>query len=80
MANPHHRKKHKQHLQNFKHQQDAAGGNTTKQKSVTVLAVIGAVVGLAIGYMSSSGNLIWMAAGAVIFGGVGYYIGTKVDK
>ncbi len=79
MPKTHHRKAHKQHLQNFKHHaQDAAGGQ--KQKSVLVLAIIGAVVGLAIGYMSSAGQLLWMLAGAVIFGGVGYLIGKKVDK
>lgn len=80
MANPHHRKKHKQHLQNFKHQVERKNAGITKQKSAVVLMIIGAVVGLAIGYMSSSGHLVWMAVGAVVFGTVGYFVGKKVDK
>jgi hypothetical protein len=80
MANTHHRKTHKQHLQNFKQHGDGAAGKAAKQKSTSVLTIIGAVVGLAIGYMSSSGSLLWMGVGAVIFACLGYIIGKKVDK
>jgi Glycine zipper len=80
MARTHHRKAHKQHLQNFKQHSDNTSGRSAKQKSATVLTVIGAVVGIAIGYMSSSGQLLWMGVGAIVFGAMGYLIGKKIDK
>jgi Flp pilus assembly protein TadB len=80
MARTHHRKAHKQHLQNFKQHGDNTSGRSAKQKSVTVLTVIGTVVGVAIGYMSAAGQLLWMGVGAIIFGAVGYIIGKKMDK
>jgi hypothetical protein len=80
MPRTHHRKGHKQHLQNFKHQQNDGDNVGGKKQASSVLIIIGAVIGLAIGYMSSSGQWLWMMAGAAIFGIVGFIIGNKIDK
>jgi hypothetical protein len=80
MPRTHHRKAHKQHLQNFKQWQADGDHLHGKKKISAVLATIGAVLGLAIGYMSTSGQWLWMMAGAAIFGIVGFIIGNKIDK
>ncbi len=80
MARSHHRKSHKQHLQQFKHKQDTGKIIKSKAKAAGVFAIIGVVVGLAIGYIASSASYVWMAVAAVAFGAAGYYVGQKVDN
>lgn len=80
MPRTHHRKAHKQYLQNFK-QRHTDGKHLHGKKTVsTVLATIGALLGLAIGYMSSSGKWIWMLIGAIVFGIVAYSVGKKMEQ
>lgn len=79
MANPHHRKKHKEHLRQFQHRGDMKT-ETSKGSGTSVFAIAGAAAGLAILYFATQGNLIWAAAGAVVGGVVGYLIGKSVDK
>jgi uncharacterized protein YcfJ len=78
MANPHHRKKHKEHLRQF--QKNRIGSTSTvKGKASNIFAVVGAVMGLAIAYFAS-GNLIWVAVGAVAGGLAGYFTGKNIDN
>jgi len=79
MARSHHRKGHKQHLQQFKHRGDSGTGKAVSKGS-SVFAVAGAVFGLAIGYMASSGSLLWIIVGLTLGGVTGYFIGKKVDE
>ena len=58
MARPHHRKGHKEHLKQF---QNRTAGNTgeskAKAKASSVFAVGGAIVGLAVLYFATQGDL-----------------------
>jgi uncharacterized protein YqgC (DUF456 family) len=79
MARSHHRKKHKEQLQQFKHKSDTAL-EKAKSKGSRVFAVTGAVLGLAIGYIASSGSYAWIAAGLVLGLLAGYFVGERIDK
>ena len=81
MANPHHRKKHKGHLKQF--QQRAAshtGESKEKASAGTVFAIAGAVVGIAVLYFATQGNLVWALGGGLVGGLIGFLIGRSVDK
>lgn len=80
MARSHHRKKHKQHLQNFRQSQENAAITNKQGKAAGVFAVAGIVLGIAIAYFAGPGNYIWLAVGSVIGGLGGYLIGRKIDK
>lgn len=79
MANPHHRKKHKEHLRQFQHRGDMQT-EKAKGSGTTVFAIVGATAGLAILYFATQGNFLWAIAGAVVGGGIGYLIGKNIDK
>ncbi|HEU4861092.1 MAG TPA: hypothetical protein VFT15_14695 [Chitinophagaceae bacterium] len=81
MANPHHRKKHKEHLRQF--QQRAAsntGESKARAKASSVFAVGGAVTGMAILYFATQGDFIWALGGGVVGTAVGYLIGKNIDR
>lgn len=81
MANPHHRKKHKEHLRQFQQRTAAQTGESKEKASAsTVFAVTGAVVGIAVLYFATQGNFIWAIGGGVLGGLIGYLIGKGVDK
>lgn len=81
MANPHHRKKHKEHLKHFQNRAAAGTGESKeKAKASSVFAVGGAIAGLAVLYFATQGNFIWALGGAVVGGLIGYLIGKNVDK
>jgi F0F1-type ATP synthase assembly protein I len=79
MARSHHRKKHKAHLQQFKHSQDTSIPKA-KGKAAYVFLIIGAIVGLLIGYFASDTAVGWMGIGLVAGGLFGYIIGRRVDS
>ena len=79
MARSHHHKKHKAHLQQFKHSQDTAVPKA-KGKAAYVFLIIAAIVGLLIGYFASNGAVAWMGIGLAVGGLVGYLIGRRVDS
>ncbi len=80
MARSHHRKKHKQHLQQFKHSQDIAADTRKSKSSATwVFGIAGAILGFAVSYFAS-GALIWVAAGLIAGCMAGYLIGRKIDS
>jgi uncharacterized membrane protein YfcA len=79
MARSHHRKKHKEHLRQFK-QKDDSIAPSAKTKASGVFTIVGAVIGLAVGYLVSHNSLVWALTGLVAGVAVGYIIGRKADK
>lgn len=77
MANPHHRKKHKEHLKNFKHEQvhDAV---EKKSKPGYFLIILGALVGFGITYFASNQNMAVMAGGFFAGGALGYWASKQI--
>jgi len=81
MAISHHKKKHKQHLQQFKHSQEIAADKPKGKTSATwVFGIAGAVLGFAVSYFASSGEILWLVPGLVIGTVAGYFIGKKIDS
>lgn len=80
MARSHHRKNHKQHLQNFKQSQENAAITNKRGKASGTFAVAGIVLGVALAYFATTGNYIWMGVGLLVGGVAGYLIGRRIDK
>lgn len=78
MARSHHRKKHKEHLKQFRDHSETAA-KTNKGSTVVTLTIAGLLAGFGIGYIATDGNWIWMAAGTVVMGVAGYFLGHKID-
>ena len=79
MAKPHHRKKHKQHVQQFKHRGDFVTSKAKGKASYTFL-VVGLIVGSLIGYFAGNGAIGWMGIGLALGGAAGYFIGHRIDS
>jgi hypothetical protein len=79
MARSHHRKKHKEHVQQFKHRGDFVAAAKTKGKASWTFLIIGVIVGILLGYFASNGAVGWMAIGLAAGGAAGYFIGRRVD-
>ena len=80
MARSHHRKKHKQHLQQFKHSQEVVADKPKSKSSATwVFGIAGAILGFAVSYFAS-GAIVWVAAGLITGTAAGYFIGKKIDS
>ena len=79
MANPHHRKKHKEHLRQFK-QREEAKGNTAHTKASAVLGVVGAVFGFGVTYLAIGNNWTWIALATLVCTIIGYFIGRNLDR
>jgi NAD/NADP transhydrogenase beta subunit len=79
MARSHHRKKHKEQLRHFKHKEETTF-STPKSKAANIFALMGAIVGLAVGYFATDGTILWVVIGVVIGGIAGYLVGRKVDS
>jgi hypothetical protein len=77
MARSHHRKSHKDHLRQFQGQQKSAD---RKNRSAGTLAVIGIILGLALGYFGSGSDPVWIAGAGIAGGLAGYLIGRYLDK
>jgi hypothetical protein len=81
MARSHHRKKHKQHLQQFKQSQEITTDASRNRSSATwVFGIAGAILGFAVSYFASSGALLWLAIGLAAGSTAGYLIGRKIDR
>ena len=78
MARPHHRKKHKQHVQQFKHRGDFVTSKAKGKASYTFL-VVGLIVGSLVGYFAGNGAAAWMIIGLAIGAAAGYFIGYRID-
>jgi hypothetical protein len=79
MARSHHRKKHREHLRNFKQSHEGTASVKAKGKASGVFTFGGVAVGLLLGYLASNGSLVWAAAGLVIGGTAGYLLGRRID-
>ncbi len=79
MARSHHRKKHKEHLRNFKHNHEHTPAQVAKGKSVWLFTIAGAVVGLMISYFAVNGTIAWTLAGLLIGAAAGFFISKKLD-
>lgn len=81
MARSHHRKKHKTHVQQFRHSHDTSvSSEKAKGRAVSVFTVTGAALGFAIGYFATQGTMLWLVVGLLAGGALGYVIGRKVDS
>lgn len=80
MARSHHRKKHKEHLRQYQHTQEGVSVKAKKAKVSGTIAVVGAILGIAIGYFATDGVLTWIAGGAVAGGLVGWLVGRYLDR
>ena len=78
MANPHHRKKHKEHLKQFQ-QKQTNFSKEGKGSAKNIFAIAGAIIGLSITYFAT-GNLVWVIVGALAGGLGGYFVGNNIDK
>ena len=79
MARSHHRKKHKEHLRQFKHSQETTVGKV-KGKASSIFPIAGSVLGFAIGFFASNGGMLAMAIGLVIGAIAGWLLGRKIDQ
>ena len=80
MARSHHRKKHKQHLQQFKHSQETTKSSTKSKTSATwVFGIAGAILGFAIVFFATGSSLMWGAVGLIPGAAAGYLIGKKIE-
>ncbi len=68
------RRKHKHHTP------PAPGHTKAKAKTAVVIAIIGAIVGLAIAFFANNQSIIGMSAGTAIGAIVGYLFGNSLDK
>ena len=73
MARSHHRRKHK-------HFQPPPHTKKTKSGATSLLAIVGAVVGIATMYFANSENIILMVAGLLVGGLLGLLIGRRIDR
>ena len=80
MARSHHRKKHKEHLRQYQHNQEGSSSKSKKGKVTGTLAVVGTILGAAVGYFATDGVMMWIAFGAVAGGLAGYLTGRYFDK
>jgi uncharacterized membrane protein YfcA len=79
MARSHHRKKHKDHLRQFQRANSVTETAKGRVKATTLFTIVGAGVGFAITYFGSQNN-IWVIAGLVAGGAVGFMLGQRVDR
>jgi uncharacterized protein YcfJ len=80
MARSHHRKKHKEHLRQYQHSNEGGSAKSKKAKVSGTFAIVGIVLGAAIGYFVTDGNPVWIAFGAVSGGLAGYLAGRYFDR
>jgi hypothetical protein len=82
MARSHHRKKHKEHVKQFKNSHDTAVSASAAKSRASgkwVFALAGAVAGFVASYLATDGSFPWMAIATVVAGTVGYYAGMRID-
>jgi NAD/NADP transhydrogenase beta subunit len=79
MARSHHRKKHKEHLRQYKHKEETVV-TTATSKAAGVFAIVGAVIGLAVSYFASEGSALWIIIGLIAGAAAGYFVGRNVDN
>ena len=81
MPASHHRKKHKEHLRQFRHTSNVTSSSRkSNAKNATALfTFIGAAFGLAVGFFGGTSFSITIAA--IFIGSIaGYFIGKKINS
>ena len=79
MARSHHRKKHKEHLRQFKNKGETVS-HAPKSKASGIFTIAGAIIGLAVSYFGSQGSLLWVTIGVIAGGTAGYFVGRRFDS
>ena len=74
MANPHHRKKRKHFTPPPHIRKEDKGGASF------IMAIFGAITGLAIFYFAMQAGLAWIIVGSAVMAVIGYYIGKWMDS
>jgi ABC-type dipeptide/oligopeptide/nickel transport system permease subunit len=80
MARSHHRKKHREHVKQFRQSHDTATPTGSNGKAVTIVMIVGALTGLAVAFFASGGVLLWMTLGLIIGAVGGYFAGKRIDE
>lgn len=81
MARPHHRKKHKTHVRQFRKSLDTRDPSPKySAKAISVFTIGGGLAGFAIGYFASQGSMLWLIVGLLAGGAIGYLIGKRIDS
>ncbi len=80
MPRSHHRKKHREHLRQYQHNSEGASAKGKKAKVTGTFAIVGAILGIAVGYFATDGVMLWVAFGAIAGGLAGYLTGRYFDK
>ena len=80
MPASHHRKKHKEHLKQFRHTNDVTTPVSKERGNTTIIfTIIGILFGLAVGYFG--GLSIYLLLIVAVIGAIaGYLIGKKMDS
>ena len=76
MPTSRHRKKHKQQA----HQHANPVYTKRRGSAASVMAIAGAIVGLAVSYLASNANWIWVVIITIVGTIIGYSIGKTLDK
>jgi hypothetical protein len=80
MARSHHRKKHREHVKQFRQSHDTATSAGSNGKATSIVMIIGALVGFAVAFFASGGVLLWMTVGLILGAIGGYFAGKKIDE
>jgi ABC-type dipeptide/oligopeptide/nickel transport system permease subunit len=80
MARSHHRKKHREHVKQFRQSHDTATSAGSNGKALTIVMIIGALTGFAVAFFASGGVLLWMTVGLVLGATGGYFAGKRIDE
>jgi ABC-type dipeptide/oligopeptide/nickel transport system permease subunit len=80
MARSHHRKKHREHVKQFRQSHDTAAPAGSNGKAVTIVMIIGALTGFAVAFFASGGVLLWMTLGLLLGAAGGYFAGKRIDE
>jgi hypothetical protein len=81
MARSHHRKKHKAHLRQFRHNNDITSTTSNaKTKASSVFSIAGALAGFAVSYFATQGSWAWVAGSTAVGAAAGYFIGKSIDS
>ena len=76
---PRSRKRHKHHHHHTSHSHQEHSSKPKRRSAVPIMIVFIAILGLVIAFISS-GEITWLAAGTVVGGITGYFIGHSMDK
>jgi VIT1/CCC1 family predicted Fe2+/Mn2+ transporter len=80
MARSHHRKKHKAHVRLYQKSQEGSTTRVRSRKVTGTITIIGAFLGLVLGYFGSGGSIVWIIAGLLAGVTVGFFTGRMLDK